>query len=121
MKKLILILFLGLGITFAVGRVNKNSVGNKMFNSTAFSQQQTNIKTPISISELKAGITDDISKSYPDYKILEAYKVENTDGKILSYDVLIASNTKKIDLFYDKDGNYLSKRDVVNPIPSYQL
>ncbi len=121
MKKLILILVLCLGVTIAFGQVDISSVNNKMSKSTAHSQQQAEKKTPISQAELKAGIMENIRKTYPDYKLLEAFKVENADGRIVSYEVMIASNTKKITLLYDKDGNFLSREYIVNPIPTFHV
>lgn len=70
-------------------------------------------KTGIKPEELNKTITEDISQKFPDYKIYEAFKVNN-NGRI-SYEVHLQHLKKELILYYDEKGSFLRK-EVPSPI-----
>jgi sortase (surface protein transpeptidase) len=101
MKKLILLSVLCCAIIFANAQTAKTATNNK-----ATTEQKSN-KTKVEIKDLLKPITDNITKDYADYKILEAYKI--VEKEVVSYEVVIGKGTTKEKLFYDKDGKFVRK------------
>jgi len=111
MKKLILIIVLGLGVTFAQGQV-VNGSGQNMSKSTPNNGSMIK-RTMIQTTQLKKTILDNVKMDYPGYTILEAYKVSDPNNKMAAYQVQVLKGTEKTNLYYDKDGMFLSKEAVV--------
>lgn len=114
-------MILGAAVTFANAQVNKatstdkttstkstSTASTKSTTSTSKAQTSTdNGKTMIQTSELEKAITENITKDYPDYKVLQAYKLTNANK--VTYEIVVEKGTVKEDLFYSKDGKFLKK------------
>jgi hypothetical protein len=72
-----------------------------LFAGYAGAQTKTQMKT----TDLQKGITDQIAKNYPGYKIDQAYKVES--NKVITYEVNIQKDATKTTLVYNDKGTYL--------------
>ena len=118
MKKLILIVILALGTTFANGQVTKNSDNKKSTSSSMQDQNASVKKTVIPVAELNKNITANITKNFVGYKLLEAYKVENPNDLAVAYEVQVAKGSMKQNLYYDKNGKFLSKESPTTPAPT---
>jgi len=66
-------------------------------------------KTAIRPSELNQKILDDIHQKYPDYMIVEAFKVNNRG--IISYEAIIQQKNERINLYYSSDGLFERKEN----------
>lgn len=64
-------------------------------------------KTAIRPSELNQKILDDIKKNYPEYNIIEAFKVNNRGT--VTYEAIIQKNKDRLHLYYSLDGLFLRK------------
>ena len=95
MKKIVLVLILGLSIAFVNAQNKKTAKPVKVK------------KTTVKVAELQKPITDNITKDFPGYKALEAYKLD-AKGSI-SYQVEVKKDTSDINLFYSKNGVFLRK------------
>ena len=73
------------------------------FVSYAFAQPRTEVK----ITDLKKEITDLITKDYPDYKIIQAFKVDRPENS--QFVVVINKEKSRISLIFDKNGKFLNK------------
>jgi hypothetical protein len=104
MKKIVLLLALGIAITFANAQTGKSTTAPTNKNATTTTTQN---KTSMKVADLQKAITDDILKSYPGYKTLEAFKLENKG--VETFEVVIEKSTDKSKLFYDTDGKFLRK------------
>jgi hypothetical protein len=125
MKRIVLIMILGAAITFANAQATKTTSTTKTSNnkstttaitkSTASnSKTQTSTdkgKSMIQTSELQKAITENISKDYPDYKVLQAYKISENNNT--NYEIVVEKGNIKEDLFYNKDGKFLKKESPV--------
>jgi hypothetical protein len=72
-----------------------------LFAGYAGAQTKTLMKT----TDLQKGITDQIAKNYPGYKIDQAYTVEA--NKVITYEVGIQKDANKTTLVYNDKGVYL--------------
>lgn len=68
-------------------------------------------KTKLSVAQFPKAITDEISTTYPGYKITDAYKLDNKG--VISYELLVAKDKSKMKLFYDKDYKFIKKEATV--------
>jgi hypothetical protein len=112
MKKIALFLVLGMAVTFANAQDKKTTTTTTKTTTTTAVQ---NNKTTMKVAELQKAITDNILKTYPGYKTLEAYKLDNSGAD--AFEVVIEKATSKLDLFYDKDGKFLKKEVPVKAKP----
>jgi hypothetical protein len=125
MKRIVLIMILGAAITFANAQATKTTSTNKTINSKSTTTATTKAttsksktqspsesgKSMIQTSELQKAITENISKDYPDYKLLQAYKLSSNNNT--TYEIVVAKGNAKEDLFYNKDGKFLKKESPV--------
>ena len=114
MKKLILLSVMCCAILFANAQTNtKTTTTNDK--TTAIDQNKS--KTPVQTKDLLKAITDNITKDYPGYKIMESYKI--TEKDVITYEVIVEKGTTKVKLIYDKDGKFLHKGNAI-PIKATQ-
>jgi len=118
-------MILGAAITFANAQATKTTSTTKTSNnksttsaitkstaSNSKTQTSTNKgKNMIQTSELQKAITENISKDYPDYKVLQAYKISENNNT--NYEIVVEKGNVKEDLFYNKDGKFLKKESPV--------
>lgn len=118
-------MILGAAITFANAQVTKTTSTSKTSGSkstttamtkstTSTSKAQTSPdkgKSMIQTSELQKAITENITKDYPDYKVLQAYKLLNNDNT--TYEIVVGKGNLKENLYYNKDGKFLKKENLV--------
>ncbi|MGD0712045.1 MAG: hypothetical protein ABR968_12810 [Bacteroidales bacterium] len=109
MKKVILLLVLGLAITF----VNAQDTTKKKSTTAKPATSPNNVKrTPVKPADLLKEITDDLAANYKEYKILgNATKI--VKGDVTTYEVIIQKGTdvkSKEKLIYDADGKFLEKK-----------
>jgi len=91
MKRLFLVLFLGSAFLFA----------------------NAQLKTPVKVSELKKEITDYIAKNYDkEFSIVSVLKI-NSKG-IITFEVTIQKDTRKVILTFDAIGKFLKKIEPKN-------
>jgi hypothetical protein len=64
-------------------------------------------KTAIKSNELMKAITDDLTLTYSDYSIEEAFKVNNNG--IISYEVILKQNKVRLIVYYSDKGNFIRK------------
>jgi len=95
MKKIVLVLVLGLAVMFANAQTNKAKKPEKVK------------KTTVKVAELEKPITDNITKDYPGYKTIEAFKLDKKGS--ISYQVVVKKDTSEQNLFYSKNGVFLRK------------
>lgn len=105
MKKLGLILIFVAAVSFANAQVNKTTTtkANKTMNQPSANMNKVMIKT----SELKKAITDNITKDYPDYMVMDAYKL--TNDKTAAYEIIVEKGNLKENLYYTEDGVFVRK------------
>ena len=99
MKKIVLVLVLGLAVMFANAQTNKAKKPEKVK------------KTTVKVAELEKPITDNITKDYPGYKTIEAFKLDKKGS--ISYQVVVKKDTSEQNLFYSKNGVFLRKEKAV--------
>lgn len=63
----------------------------------------------IKTSELLKSINDYVAKNYAGYKIVEASKITDAEGKI-SFEAEVSKAKEKIDLIFDDKGNFIKKK-----------
>jgi hypothetical protein len=112
MKKLVLISLMSGAILFAQAQKSNTSTTNKDVKSNTATTAQNN-RTPIQAKDLQKAISENIKKDYPDYKVLDAYKINDKD--VTTYEVMVEKAGYKENLYYDKDGKFLLKKNVDNP------
>lgn len=95
MKKVILIMLLGMFITFVQAQQTKTE------------SKATPKKTEIKTTELSKEISTYITKNYAGFKILKAYKVD-TKGEI-TYEVSVVKAAEKNVLYFDSEGAFTKK------------
>jgi hypothetical protein len=115
MKKLILVLCLGLIVSLSYAQVQpqKQTQTQPQKQTQVQTQKPQPVKsnrTPIKVTDLPKPITDSIAANYSGYKTLEAYKIDNKG--VFTYQVIIAKDANKLQLYYDKDGKLLRKAAV---------
>jgi hypothetical protein len=123
MKKLILILVLALGVTFANGQNAKNPAKAKTTKSVMPVKTNMVKITEFPISNLQARIFANIMEFYPDYFIVGAYGIENICHTPVIFKVKLEKGQSEVDLFYDKNGQFL-RTDAfpkVMPASTYML
>ena len=96
MKKLFLMLLVGLFVSFAYAQ-----------NKTEEKKSENKAKTEIKVADLKKEITDNIAKDYAGFKVEKAFK--NDNNGVTTFNVLIAKDNEKMMLVYDKDGKFVKK------------
>jgi hypothetical protein len=94
MKKVILIMQLGMFITFVQAQ-------------TKTEVKATPKRTEIKSSDLMKDITAYISMDYAGYKILKAYKVDTK--KVITYEVTVMKDNEKYVLYFDSEGKFDKK------------
>ncbi|NTW33381.1 MAG: hypothetical protein HGB12_12290 [Bacteroidetes bacterium] len=104
MKRIVLLIIIATTFTLA-------NAQNAKLVTTAKQNQKTSIK----IAELQKTITDNITNEFSNCKILEAYKLG--DGAVV-YQVVVEKDAKKVYLYYDKDGKFLSKTEMLKSKPT---
>jgi hypothetical protein len=107
MKKVILLLALGLAITF----VNAQDTTKKKSTPVKPATQNNGVRTAVQTKDLLKPISEDLTANYKDYKVVNAFKV--VKGDVTKYEVNVqkgtAANTK-VKLIYDADGKFLEKK-----------
>jgi hypothetical protein len=111
MKKVILLLVLGLAVTFVNAQDTTKSTKKTTTKTNATTDKS--IKTPVKTADLLKAITDDLATNYKDYTVTSAFKV--IKGDVTKYSVNVEKGTSKFRLFYDADGKFLNKVDSVKP------
>ena len=105
MKKIVLVLMLGLAFTFANAQNAKVKKDKKVK------------KTTVEVIDLQKSITDNISKNYPGYTAINAFKLDKKGS--ISYQVAVKKDTNNVDLYYSKNGVFLSKeKSAVIEVPT---
>lgn len=95
MKKVILIMLLGMFITFVQAQTTKTET------------KQSPKKTVIKSTDLPKDANTYITKNFAGYKIIKAVKVD-TKGEI-TYEVNVAKGTEKYVLYFDSEGSFNKK------------
>jgi len=106
MKKLMLVLIIGLIVNLSYAQTQPQ----KQTQSQTQAQKPQPVKsnrTAIKLTDLPKPITDSIAKNYSGYKTLEAFKIDNKG--VNTYQVIVAIDANKLQLYYDKDGKFLRK------------
>ncbi|MCX6257677.1 MAG: hypothetical protein NTW49_07270 [Bacteroidia bacterium] len=85
MKRLALVLFLGMAVVFANA------------------QTKTSVKT----EDLQKAITDNIAKDFKDYKIQHAFKVDTKS--VITYEIMVKKDAQLLILTYDANGKFIKK------------
>jgi len=104
MKKLILLLVVGLAITF----VNAQDNTTKSTTAKPASTSEKVVKTPVKTADLLKPITEDLTANFKDYKVLNAIKI--VKGDVTKYEVNVQKGTVKERLIYDAEGKFLEKK-----------
>lgn len=120
MKRIILLFVLATAGLFVNAQTKTTSTSTATKAATT-KEKSTSITTPnaastktlIKAEELQKAITESITKDYPDYKVLKAYKLDNKNA--ITYEVMVEKGTLKENLFYDKDGKFLRKVNQAKP------
>jgi hypothetical protein len=70
-------------------------------------------ETSITANELPQSVENYIAVNYSEFRITEAAKLSDANGTI-TYEAEITKDKVKHDLMFDKDGNFLKKKDSGN-------
>ena len=108
MKKVILLLALGLAVTFVNAQDNTKSTTTKTTDKQTTKAGEFT-KTPVKTTDLSKAITDNLSANYKDYKVISAFKLVKSD--VTTYAVNVEKGTDKLRLIYDADGKFIRKKD----------
>ena len=113
MKKIALLAVLAMAITFANAQDKTTTKSTtKTTPSKTTTKASTTTKTKLDVADYPKEITDAIETSYPGYKILDGYKLDNKG--VETYEFLLEKGSTKIKVFYDKDFKF-TKKETVKP------
>lgn len=93
------------------GKFEVEFVFNKKESSANFSADGKLIDSEIEIqtSELSKTVNDYVAKNYVGYKIVEASKITDAEGKI-TFEAEVLKVKEKLDLIFDDKGNFIKKK-----------
>jgi hypothetical protein len=89
--------------------LNKTETSAVFDSKGSFKEQEQEIK----LSDLPKTVIDYCKKNYADYKMEEASKITDANGKI-SYEVELEKGKQKLEVFFDSNGNFIKKEDISN-------
>lgn len=88
---------------FDMGKVESSAVFDASGN---FKELEQEIKS----SELPKAVTDYCAKTYAGYKLSEAAKITDSNGKVM-YEAEMSKGKEEFDLLFDDKGNFVKKSD----------
>ena len=106
MKKIVCLFVLAFAISFVHAQDNKGSESTPK--STVKPTTVQNNKVVLKVEEIPEGVVKDINTTYPQGKIMAAFKFNNNPS--VMYEVAIKSDSNKVFQYYDKDGKFLRKK-----------
>lgn len=88
---------------------------NKTESSAVFDAAGTfkEIESEIKTSELPKNVTEYCQKNYAEYKISEAAKITDANGKVM-YEAELSKGKEHFDVIFDQNGNFIKKSGVVS-------
>lgn len=106
MKKLMLVLIIGMIVNLSYAQT-KPQTQTQSQKQVQTQQPVKSNRTAIKLTDLPKPITDSIAANYSDYKAIDAFKMDNKG--VFTYQVNVAKDATKMQLYYNKDGKLLRK------------